>query len=151
MPNNISYKRGVFIKTEALSGIDVFMYVDTPGVYLNAYGTEVSEELAKQAGFDVEKYGKEKLKRERMAAAMTAIEQELQLADEQEHKVVAEKGGFKVKDLGLGRAIVEDPDGNKLVPTPIPVEQAKLLLKKLVPDKAKPVPAPAAAQPSEGA
>lgn len=134
----IDYDRGVIISQHKASGMDVFMYVDTPGVYLNAFGAPVSDQLAKEAGYDVEKFGKDKLKRERMAKAMTAIEAELAIADEVGKKnVVEEKGGFKIVDMGVGRHYVEDPDGNRLNSVPLPVEQARVLLTQLVVDVPK--------------
>ena len=130
----INYDRGVIISQHKSSGMDVYMYVDTPGVYLNAFGTPIDEQLAKEAGFDVVKYGKDRVKRERMAAAMGAIEHELEIANEEGNKkTVKEQNGFKVIDIGLGRHYVEDPDGNRLTATPLPLEQSVLLLDKIAP------------------
>ena len=144
MARKIDYDRGVIISQHKASGMDVFMYVDTPGVYLNAFGTPVSDQLAKEAGYDVEKFGKDKLKRERMAKAMTAIEAELAIADEVGKKnVIEEKGGFKIVDLGVGRHYVEDAEGNRLNSIPLPVEQARVLLAQLVVDVPKATQGPA--------
>lgn len=131
----IDYDRGVIISQHKQTGMDIFMYVDTPGVYLNAFGTPVADKLAKEAGYDVEKFGKERVKRERMKAATDAIEQELAIVNDQGVKtVVEETEGFKIIDIGLGRHFVEDPDGNKLTSVPLPLEQAKVLLRQLVPN-----------------
>lgn len=131
---NIDYDRGVIIKTHNASGMDVYMYADTPGVFLNAFGTEVDEKLAKEAGYDVDRLSREKVKRERIAAAAQMIEQELALADKEGQKeVVVERAGFKVIDIGLGRHFVEDPDGNRLTVHALPLEQAKTLLDQLTP------------------
>lgn len=133
---NIDYNRGVLKKVHNKLGVDVYMYKDTPGVYLNAYGTEVSEALAAEAGFDIETLGRARLKRERMAQAMAAIEQELNPeVGAGERKLVEERGGFKIMDIGLGRHIVEDPDGNKLTAAPLPLETAKVLLERLTPNE----------------
>jgi hypothetical protein len=130
----IDYDRGVLIKTHPSMGMDIYMYVDTPGVYLNAFGTEVPMELATASGYDTERFGKEKIKRERMKLAMASIEAELELADKQEkQEVVYSKGDFKVVDIGLGRHFVQDPDGNRLTTQAIPLEQAKVLVDQLVP------------------
>ncbi|MGH6866839.1 MAG: hypothetical protein ACREDO_11885 [Methyloceanibacter sp.] len=47
--------------------------------------------------------------------------------------VVAERGGFTVTDVGLGRHSVRDPEGNVLTPQSVTREQAISLLAKLAP------------------
>src|SRR5690554_3858011 len=56
--SKIDLDRGVLIRKHETTGTTIYMYFDTPGVYLNAHGGKVSEALAKQAGFDVDLYGK---------------------------------------------------------------------------------------------
>jgi len=80
MSGNIDYDRGVVKRIHPNLGVDVYMYRDDPGVFLNAFGTEVDVELAKSCGFDVDKLEKAKRKKEMMAKAM--IEIEAQLAEE---------------------------------------------------------------------
>lgn len=127
----IDYDRGVIINNHQASGMDVFMYVDTPGVYLNAHGTEVKESLAQEAGFPVERYARERLRRERMTKAMQAIDAELASIGTV-REVIAENKGFKAVHIGLGRHRVEDPDGGMLTDQDLTKEQAELLLEKLV-------------------
>lgn len=128
MPKNIDYDRGV-VKRKHPSGLELYMYMDEPGTYRNAFGNEVEETLAKEAGFKVDSLRLAKLKKERMAEAMSQIEAEL--ADEK-REVVKEKDGFKVVSIGLGRHIVEGPDGTSLTDTPIPKEMAETILERLV-------------------
>lgn len=149
MDNKIDYDRGVIIRTEPKTGVDVYMYRDSPGVWLNAYGTPVTEELAKMAGFDVERYSKERIKRERMATAMAAIEQEMASAAVKK-AVVMERGGFSVIDIGLGRFHVEDPDGNQLTSTFLPKETAIMLLDQLSPPVVEPKKVEEVAEATEG-
>ncbi len=133
MSTGIDVNRGVMIKKHPL-GFLVYMYMDQPGVFLNAFGKEVPSEIAKQAHFDVAVLEKQKLKRERMAAAMTSIELELELANESDEQVILwERGGYKVVEMPLGNAFVYDDEGNKLNPMPIPRQEAKVLLDHLVP------------------
>lgn len=135
MTDGIDVNRGVMIQKHPSMGL-VYMYIDTPGVYLNAFGKEVPDAVAKGAAYDVETLGKERLKRERMAEAMTAIEIELELAiTADEETVLWERGGYRVVKLALGNAHVYDDDGNKLTPIPIPEKEAKLLLDHLVPEE----------------
>lgn len=131
MPLKIDYDRGVQ-KRHHGSGLEIYMYVDAPGVYLNSHGTEVSEALAQQAGYPTEDLGRQRVMKERMAQATEAIAREMGIAPK-EKKVVKEKGGFKVIDIGIGRHQIEDPDGAVLTPQPLPLEQATRLLEELVP------------------
>ncbi len=135
MPQGIDVNRGVMIKKHPSMGL-VYMYMDTPGVFLNTFGKEVPNEIAAQAAFDVETLGKERLKRERMREAMTAIEVELELAiTAEEETILWERGGYRVVKLSLGKAYVYDDENNKLTPIAIPQEEAKLLLDHLVPEE----------------
>lgn len=130
----IDYNRGLMKRTHIKTGVDVYMYKDDPGVFLNAYGTVVSEQLARECGFETEKLGKEKLKKERMAQAMALIEAELAEAEPSNRLLVEERLGFKVMDVGKGMHILEDPDGNKLTAAPLPMEAALTLLKQMTPE-----------------
>lgn len=130
----INFDRGVIFAEDPASKVNVYMYVDEPGIYRNAFEHIVSDDLARAAGFDVEKYAKDRLYRERMAAAKEAIEVELSKASEVVE--VEERGGFKVLDIGLGRHNVTDPEGRVLNAEPLPKDIASALLKRLVPGAA---------------
>lgn len=133
MANKIDYNRGVMFQSDAATGINVYMYLDNPGVFLSNQGTEVAPELARSAGFDVEKLTKERQLRERMSEAMKAIRAELALGEENK-TVVVEREGFKLVDIGVGRFQVLGPDGDVLTKDPLPKEQAELLMDQLVPN-----------------
>lgn len=139
---NIDYNRGVIKKATPDHGIEVYMYIDEPGVFLNAFGTQVHTSLAEHAGFDIVLLGKERLKRERMAIARKSIEDELELPEYTivEKEIIAERGGFVIVHIGLGRHIVEDPDGGKLVENPLTLEEAKIVLDQMVPQETTPEP-----------
>ena len=130
---NVDYDRGVLIMLDPVSGMDVFMYVDSPGVYLTAHSKPVPEEIAKRAGYDVEKLAKDRLKGERKAQALRAIEEEM--ADEKDMRedvVCEDASGFKVITTGMGRHHVIDPDGNQLTRLALPKESALKLLRVMV-------------------
>lgn len=124
----IDYDRGVIIRSHAISGMDVYMYVDEPGRYLTAHGTEVPEQIAKEAGYDVEKLAKDRVRKERKIQATEAIDREL--SDEQNvvEDVVAERNGFKLVSIGLGRHHLKDPEGNQLTGQSLPYESGMKLL-----------------------
>ena len=135
MPTGIDVNRGVMIKKHPGLGL-IYMYLDAPGVFLNAHGSEVPDKVAKGANYDTETLGKEKVKRERMREAMTAIEIELELAvTSDEENVIEERDGFRVVGLALGNAHLYDPDNNKLTPVPVPEAEALKLLDHLAPVK----------------
>lgn len=131
---NIDFDRGVLIRQNvSAGGIQVYMYVDQPGVFLNAFGDEVDEDLAAGAGFDVTALKRKRLIAERKAEALAAIEQELAGADEGEAITVRQRGEWQLVDIGLGRHVIKDPDGSVVTPAPLPREQADIVFDKLTP------------------
>jgi hypothetical protein len=125
--NKIDYDLGVIINIHKNTGMDVFMYVDEPGVYLNAHGDKVAQEIAAEAGYDVEKYSKARVKMDRKKQALAMIDAEL--ADEKDvvEVALAERNGYKVVSTGLGRHHVVDPDGNRLTTFPVSLDIAQKL------------------------
>lgn len=132
MAMNIDYNRGVLIRSHPALQMDIYMYHDSPGVYLNGYGTEIAEALAAEAGYPVEVYSKEKERRRRVAQATEAIERELNAAAPQ-RKVVREQGGFRMVDMGLDRFQIEDPNGAVLHKDFLTKALADKLLNSLAP------------------
>lgn len=139
MAFKIDYDRGVLKRHEPKSGVEVYMYIDSPGVYLSAHGTEVNPALAQAAGFDTETLGRKRVMNERMEAAMDSIRREMAVG-EVKKEVVREDKGFKIINIGMGRHYVEAPDGDRLTANPIPIEQAEVLFDQLVPKETKDVP-----------
>lgn len=135
--SKIDLDRGVVIRKHP-TGVEVFEYKDDPGVYLNTFGKVVHDDLAKEAGYDTGKQAKAKLRKERMAEALARIEAELADGDGEagDRKVVNERDGFKVVDIGLGRFIIEDPDGGNLTKQPLTKQEVEVVFGKLVPEKA---------------
>lgn len=136
----VNYNRPLHKKVEQKTGIEVFMYLDLPGVYYNSFELPVSDELAARAGFDIVKYGKMKKRREQLAIAMQAIDADLEMQDYSEaREIIEERRGIKLVHIGLGRHILEDPEGGKLVNRPLTLEEGKMALEGLVP-KVEPLP-----------
>ena len=134
MANKVDVNRGVMFMVHQATGMYVYMYIDTPGEYFNVHCSPVTEKMASEAGFEIEKYAKEKLKRERLRAASDAIEAEIAIADKQQQVVVEECSGFTIVDIGYSRFNVKDPDGNVLNTHPLSREIAVKLLENLVPE-----------------
>jgi hypothetical protein len=135
---SIDLDRGVWMRTHPTLNMDVYMYCDDPGVYYDAHGNTVPEELAAAAGFDTEKLGRDHKIKVALKEAQDAV---LAGFGEAKTKVSAERGGFKIMDIGLGRFNVHDPEGNLLHKTPISKEQATILLDHLSPKAEPPKPA----------
>lgn len=131
---NIDFDRGVLIRQNpSAGGIQIYMYVDAPGVFLNAFGQEVDADLAAGAGYDVALLARRRLIQERKALALAAIEEELEGADAGEAVVVRQRGDWSLVDIGLGRFVVKDPDGAVVTPHALPREQADIVFEKLTP------------------
>ncbi len=72
---------------------EVLMRKDRPGVFYDAHGNQVSEELARQAGFPVERLKREGEKQRRLAEARAKIEAEFA---EQQAAIEAEPAAYTV-------------------------------------------------------
>lgn len=136
----IDLNRGVTIRRDVQTGMEVFMYKDTPGEYLTAHGKPVPEELARRVGFPVEDLGKERRKRELMEEARIRIEREVELASSLPEDVLEERNGFQVIGIGGGNAFFRDPEGNNLTPRPIPRDMAFKLLDEMAGPAPRPEP-----------
>lgn len=133
MAFKIDLDRGVHQRIDPNSGMDVYMYVDTPGVYLTIHGTEVDVELARRAGFPVEEQLRQRHIKEALASAQDKVLAELQAADQSMKVVVKEADGFKIIDIGYDRYQVLSPDDDVLTPSPLNLKSALILLDQLVP------------------
>lgn len=129
----IDYDRGVLIRADQVTGVEVFMYLDDPGQFLSKAGNPVSLDLARKAGYDVDGLTKQRLLRQRLVEAEAKIRAELEVGEEN-RKIVLEKGDFRVLDIGFGRHQVLHKDGEVLTQEPLPLEQAKMLLNELSPE-----------------
>jgi hypothetical protein len=103
------------------------MYLDQPGVYLTEQATPVSDDAARQAGFDTEKWAKARKRESALRAAMAEIDLTID-GPNAGNTVIAEKDGWQVIGVGLGNANVLDPDGHKLNAVPLSEAAAKILL-----------------------
>lgn len=129
----INLDRGAMTCSHPSLGIAIYMYMDDPGVYLTEHGNVLTngEVLAKEAGFETEKFAKQ---RKIMLAQKHATEQIMREFDESETKVLVERAGFKIMDIGLDRCNVLSPDGDLLnTKGPMPLAQAQILLEHLAP------------------
>lgn len=125
MPKHIDYDRGVLIRTNPTLGMDVFMYADDPGVYLNAAGKQVPPATAKAAGYDIDRWAKLRKKK----LAMQSFAKQLDATDLQDKEgtsrtVIADRDGFQLVEMTLGRAQIMSPDGDAIT-QPVAIELAR--------------------------
>ena len=133
-PRCIQVDEGYSI-SELADGARVFMHKKHPGIYLNVHGHEVSEAVARQAGFDVERYRREALKRDKMAEASAIIEAELTQQVTPEATVIEERGGYKLVDVGYSRFVIT-LDEEPVTPKAVTLSLAKSIMAKLAPAEA---------------
>jgi hypothetical protein len=112
----------------------IHMYIDKPGYYLNEHGREVPSSLAAQAGFDVAKFNRERIVRERMIAFQGEVIKQLDADEESEVEILAEGGGYKVVAVSKDAANVYDEFGSKLNGNVLPRSAAMNLFQGLTRD-----------------
>ena len=123
----IDLNRGVTKRIHHIAG-DVHMYKDAPGIYLNVYGEEVSEKLAKECGFPVERLALERERKLKVAEEIAKINDRYGVDQD---KVVYVKHGFKVVGAGEGRYQVMSPEGHLMTEQPLTEKEAKKLVDTL--------------------
>ncbi len=115
-------------------GVQVFMYNDDPGVFLNERGAPVSDVFAGAAGFDVVTLGKLRRKKQALAKAAGSIEEEF------EHEgaaanVLVERGEYRLVELAPGhfqvQFIEEDGRGSPLSATVLTRKAAEKIFEDL--------------------
>lgn len=122
----LDLNRGIISKKHAASGIRVSAYIDNPGEYFDERGEPVAPQIAQQAGFDVEKDAREKLKQERLEAYRKQVEQEL--ADEEENIAQALSGDkHDVRHIGGGQYAIFDGE-ERLTKVGMSAADVKLML-----------------------
>lgn len=126
--DKIDYDRGVIINIHAATGMDVFMYADDPGKFLDAHGNIVPDNIARESGYDTEKLSKEREKKSRKEKALGLIDAEFADDKDVKEECINETAGYKVISTGLGRHHVLDPDGNRLNNFPLTLEAAERLM-----------------------
>lgn len=129
----IDLNRGVECRFERVTGMEVYMYFDEPGKFFSAHGTPLPDSLAKSCGYDVEKLAKVRLKKERQAQAIAALDAEFAEGGAV-NELVAEADGFKMIHIGYERYNVTDADANVLNPRALTRPEAEALFKAFAPN-----------------
>jgi hypothetical protein len=90
----------------------VYMMHSNPGVYLNDHNKRVPDVIAAEAGYDIERWARERRKREAIQGATAAIDAEYMASSSR--KVLAEHGEYRVVEIQKGYCNVEFDDGTIL-------------------------------------
>jgi hypothetical protein len=93
-------------------GMAIYMLFSQPGVYLNDHNKRVPEVIAAMAGYDTERWGKERRKREALAKATQAIDAEYNVATQR--RVLIEHEEYRVVEIQPGYYNIEFDDGTIL-------------------------------------
>lgn len=134
MSVEINLDDGYTIRVHPGYGMEVFMRKSLPGVFLNAHGDEVSVSVAKEAGFDVDALGREKERRAKVSEAEAKINE--LYAGAGKEKIVKERNGYALVDIGFDRYVVKDPEGRAVNTNPVSGAVAEKLFDQLVPQGA---------------
>lgn len=131
----IDLDRGVRLSKDPRTGMEVYMYLDSPGEYLTPQGSHCPDAVAAAAGYDIESLGKEKIKREKLAEFQRQLD--VEFSGEADRTVLAERGDFKLVEVGTnGNVIITDND-KSLTALPMPRSLGEELFEKLAPAPAK--------------
>ncbi len=95
------------------AGFTVHTYRDEPGVYRDAHGKELPEQVAKKAGFNIERLRQEA---ERLKTRAELLSEGDRLAlDAEVREVVEENSHFKLVHIGHQVFVIENADGDRLI------------------------------------
>ncbi len=130
MVTKIDYNRGLIKGKDQSTGVNVYMYLDDPGVYLSSQGTMVSQAVAERAGFDIARHRNERIRRLRIGKAKEMIEAQLD-HEESKSSTIKVQNGWAIKHIGFGKHYIEAPDGSIITDRNLTLEQAHGLLQEL--------------------
>lgn len=109
----LDLNRGVMTKFHP-SGIKVNMYLDDPGTYLDDRGQPLDEKFAIQAGFNVERDKREKLKQLKLKAYKEQLDREMQSEEEALAEAMSQSGKVDVRHIGGGQFAIFDKTGARM-------------------------------------
>lgn len=128
----IDLNRGVTKRINP-AGVHVFMYKDSPGVYLDWDGKEVDPAMAKSAGFDIDTLARRKAQADKIREATEAINKEF--SDDMEPYRSGDMQVIKGVDSGYR---IADLEGVYLSDSDVPFATAKKILDEMSVKKNKP-------------
>lgn len=133
----VSQPKAGIMRRFAPGGIGVNMFWARPGEYFDDMGRVMPDQLAEMAGYDIKRLGQEKAKLDAMGVAQREIE--AQFYSSAERKVVLERDGYLLVDIGIGRFNIEfGADGTLMnAQGPLSEDIARVVFDKLAPKPPK--------------
>lgn len=132
--SELDVNRGVVIRFHPM-GIKVAMYRDEPGVFIDVNGNELSRDVARAAGYDVDRLLRERAKAERLAEFHAELEDEFQKRereiDEGIKREFDDGAALEMRKLGVGYAIFNSRTGKKLTSVSMSYKDASSLIESM--------------------
>lgn len=130
---SLDLDRGVVKRTHP-SGMHVCMYKDTPGIFYDAKGRLVKNELAQGAGYRVTELIRLREKQLRLAEYRGKLESEFEAEEQRLARAASEDlgGGIEVRAVGRDYAVFQGDE--RLTSVPLTLDEAKALAKSLAPE-----------------
>jgi hypothetical protein len=97
------------------NGMRISMYLDDPGTYLDDRGKAMAEELAKAAGFNLDKHRRDKLKQLKLAEYKKTLDAEYASQEEALAQELSRNGGHDVRSVGGDQFALFSKDGKKVM------------------------------------
>lgn len=123
--------RGVMIRIHP-SGIKIGMYIDEPGDYYTEAGEPIDRELAKAAGFDIEKDAKQKLINRQVTDYKLKLEAEMASEEEALAVALSKTGEYDVRHVGGGQYALFGEDGVRVTKGTMSKADIELLIGRKV-------------------
>ena len=130
--SKMDLNRGCIIRFHP-SGIQIGAYIDDPGTYYTQAGDPIDPQLAKAAGFDIQRDAQEKLKNSRLAEFRAKLEAELTTEEDALATALSAGGKYDVRHVGADQYALFGVDGVRITPGTMTRTEIELLIGAEVP------------------
>ena len=110
------------------------MYLDEPGDYYTEAGEPIDVNLAKDAGFDIDRNAKQKLINKQVSDYKKDLESKLAGEEEALAMALSQKGKYDVRHVGGNQYALFTEDGVRVVPGTMSKAEIELLIGEEVPN-----------------
>lgn len=119
--------RGVTVRFHP-SGMKVCMYDDDPGVYLTEGAQPLNVQIAREAGYDVEKDLRQRAVNQRMAEYRRKLEEEARSEEDALAQAATDRSNYRVQHIGAGQYAIFDKGGKRLTRVAMTKQDVELLV-----------------------
>lgn len=110
--SKIDRNRGCVIRFHP-KGMRVVMYYDAPGEYFDERGSPLNIEVAKAAGFDVERLARDRAKQDKLNEYKKRLDKEFQEQEDKLAQAMSENSDLEVRHVGGGQYMIYSQDGDE--------------------------------------